>query len=102
MDYSAWSVDLKRRSATHSSGFRIEIEGNPRDPSAVHPGKFPAGTTSLEKVRLLRTGIEALAKAASRPAPARPAAAANGKSQRPKLSLKKPASGEPERGGEKP
>ena len=86
MDYSAWTVDLKRKSATHSSGFKLAVEGNPRDPSAVHPGKFPSGVGTLEKVRLLRTGMEALAMAASAPPIA--SARAAGASTRPTLSLK--------------
>ncbi|MAZ86784.1 MAG: hypothetical protein CL693_04025 [Cellvibrionaceae bacterium] len=61
MDFSAWVVDLKTLTATHDSGFRLEIEGNPRDPSAVHPGKFPKGLSSIDQVRLVRTGVEALA-----------------------------------------
>lgn len=61
MDFEAWTVDLKTLTATHSSGFRLEIEGNPKDPHAVHPGKFPSGLSSIDQVRLLRTGVEALA-----------------------------------------
>ncbi|MGH1373922.1 MAG: hypothetical protein ACRBBW_17920 [Cellvibrionaceae bacterium] len=61
MDYAAWTVDLKSLTATHSSGFRIEVEGNPKDPNAVHPGKFPAGLSSIDQVRLVRTGVEAIA-----------------------------------------
>ncbi len=61
MDYAAWTVDLKSLAATHSSGFRLEVEGNPKDPNAVHPGKFPAGLSSIDQVRLVRTGVEAIA-----------------------------------------
>lgn len=64
MDFSAWVVDLKTFTATHASGFRLEIEGSPKDPSAVHPGKFPSGLSSIEQVRLVRTGVEALANEA--------------------------------------
>jgi len=95
MDFSDWSVDLNRLSATHGSGFQLQIEGNPKDPSAVHPGKFPAGCSNLDQVRLLRTGIEALAKAAAanrqektnKPRPTYRAQA--NKPNRPTLSLKK-------------
>ena len=41
MNFDAWTVDLKSSSATHESGFRIDVEGNPKDPSAVNPGRFP-------------------------------------------------------------
>ncbi len=61
MDFEAWTVDLKTLTATHSSGFRLEIEGNPKDPNAVHPGKFPVGMSNIDQVRLLRTGVEAIA-----------------------------------------
>ncbi len=64
MDFSAWVVDLKTLTATHDSGFRLEIEGSPKDPSAVHPGKFPKGLSSIDQVRLVRTGVEALASEA--------------------------------------
>lgn len=95
MNFEAWTVDLKSLSATHETGFRLEVEGNPKDPSAVHPGKFPSGLSSIEQVRLVRYGVEAITKAAkaSRPATAvvkKPAyvAPAN-KPQRATLSLKK-------------
>ncbi len=65
MDYDAWTIDLPTLSATHACGFRLELEGSAKDPSAVFPGKFPTGLSSIEQVRLLRTGVEAIAKAAS-------------------------------------
>ncbi|WP_206020052.1 hypothetical protein [Pseudomaricurvus alkylphenolicus] len=102
MDYSAWTVDLKTLSATHSCGFRIEIEGSPKNPNAVHPGKFPAGLTSIDQVRLVRTGVEALAEEAkkgvgSRPVAPKPAYTppAN-KPKRATLSLKKRSKSAPE------
>lgn len=64
MNFEAWTVDLTTLSATHESGFRIDVEGNPRDPSAVNPGRFPKGLNGIEQVRLLRHGVEAIAKAA--------------------------------------
>lgn len=70
MDFEAWTVDLTTLSATHESGFSLSIEGHPKDPSNVNPGRFPAGLSGVEQARLLRHGIEALAKAA----PARGAA----------------------------
>jgi hypothetical protein len=92
MDFDAWTVDLKSLSATHDCGFRLEIEGSAKDPSAVHPGKFPAGLNGIEQARLVRTGVEALAKAASKKpaAPKKPAYKAPAdKPKRPVLSLKK-------------
>lgn len=101
MDFTAWTVDLASLSATHSCGFSLQVEGNPQDPSALFPGKFPAGLSSIEQVRLLRTGVEAIAKAAegggysagysTRPAaPKKPAYKAPAdKPARPLISLKK-------------
>jgi hypothetical protein len=95
MDFDAWTVDLKTLSATHSCGFRLEIEGSAKDPSAVHPGKFPGGISGIDQARLVRTGVEAIAKApsqssarsavAKKPAYKAPA----NKPKRPVLSLKK-------------
>lgn len=93
MNFDAWSVDLKTASATHDSGFRIEIEGSPKDPSAVNPGRFPKELTGIEQVRLLRTGVEAIAKAAKAQRPvAQPAPkprVSRHKPTRPVLSLKR-------------
>ncbi|GAB3100900.1 hypothetical protein G8770_16415 [Aestuariicella hydrocarbonica] len=72
MNFEDWTVDLKSLTATHSCGFRIEIEGNPKDPSAVHPGKFPQGLTSIEQVRLVRTGVEAIVAEAKKGRTAKP------------------------------
>ena len=60
---SAWSVDLKTKTATHTSGFSLTIEGNPKDPSAVSPGRMPKEMGAHEQVKLLRLGLEALAGA---------------------------------------
>ncbi|WP_439133585.1 hypothetical protein [Pseudomaricurvus sp.] len=101
MNLEAWTVDLKSLSATHESGFRLEIEGNPKDPSAVHPGKFPKGLTSIEQVRLVRLGVEAITKEAknsrsTRPVVKKPAyiPPAN-KPKRATLSLKKKSEDSP-------
>lgn len=95
MDFNDWTVDLSSLSATHACGLTLQVEGSPKDPSAVFPGKFPAGLTSIEQVRLLRTGVEAIAKAASATstAPRKSAykAPAN-KPSRPLISLKKSSS----------
>lgn len=64
LDFTAWEVDLTSQSASHPSGFTLSVEGRPSDPSAVSPGKFPTGLSAVEQARLLRTGIEAIAKAA--------------------------------------
>ncbi len=95
MDFSAWVVDLKTLTATHDSGFRLEIEGSPKDPSAVHPGKFPKGLSSIEQVRLVRTGVEALATEAKQARSKSPAVVKKAyvppanKPKRDTLSLKK-------------
>jgi hypothetical protein len=92
MDFEAWTVDLKTLTATHSSGFRLEIEGNPKDPNAVNPGRFPKELSGIEQVRLLRTGVEAIAKAATGQGSVPPTAAkprtSPHKPTRPVLSLK--------------
>lgn len=73
MDFHDWVADPEAGTATHASGFTLKVEGNPRDPSAVDPGKFPAGLSFAEQARLLRVGLEHLAKAAdsSSPSPRR-------------------------------
>lgn len=65
MDFNAWEADPAAGTATHSSGFVLKVEGNPRNPSSVDPGKFPPELTFAEQARLLRCGMEFLAKAAS-------------------------------------
>jgi len=93
MNFDTWSVDLKTASATHESGFRLEVEGNPKDPSAVNPGRFPKELSGIEQVRLLRIGVEAIAKAAmtqsSAPAIAPKPRVSKSKPTRPVLSLKR-------------
>ena len=64
MNYEEWSADAATGTATHSSGFSLRIEGNPRDPSEVYPGKFPEGLSFVDQARLLRAGLEFLAKSA--------------------------------------
>ncbi len=93
MNLDAWTVGASGLSATHESGFSISVEGNPKDPSAVNPGRFPAGLTAVEQARLLRLGMEAIAKRGASVAPApkqKPlyVAPAN-KPERKVLSLKK-------------
>ncbi|MBU3071471.1 hypothetical protein KOI40_16720 [Aestuariicella sp. G3-2] len=100
MNLEAWTVDLKSLSATHESGFRLEIEGNPRDPSAVHPGKFPKGLSSIDQVRLVRLGVEAITREAKNSRQPKPAAKKPAyippvnKPKRATLSLKKKPSGD--------
>jgi len=104
MNFDDWTADLAANSATHSSGFTIRIEGNPKDPSDVYPGKFPEGISFIDQTRLLRNGLEFLAKSTvtkpSIPTPAQEAIKAreeltklfadrSDKPQRAKLSLKK-------------
>ncbi|GAB2190414.1 hypothetical protein [Sessilibacter sp. MAH2] len=63
IDFEDWEIDLKNLSATHPCGFTISVEGSPRNPSVVHPGPFPKHLSALDQVRLLRHGVEAIAKA---------------------------------------
>ncbi len=62
MNFDDWVADPATGSATHASGFSIRIEGNPKDPSDVHPGKFPPDLSFVDQARLLRSGLEFLAK----------------------------------------
>ncbi|MFC3116862.1 hypothetical protein [Cellvibrio fontiphilus] len=62
MNFEDWVADLAAGTATHASGFSIRIEGNPKDPSDVYPGKFPEGISFVDQARLLRSGLEFLAK----------------------------------------
>lgn len=66
MNFEAWDVDLGTASAVHQCGFRITVEGDPVNPSGVHPGKFPEGLSAVEQARLLRCGLEAMQKLASK------------------------------------
>jgi len=64
MDFNDWVADIAAGTATHSSGFVLRVEGNPSDPSSVEPGKFPADLSFVDQARLLRCGLEFLAKQA--------------------------------------
>lgn len=64
MDFEAWVADLAAGTVTHESGFILQVEGNPRDPSAINPNNFPANLSFVDQARLMRCGLEFLAKAA--------------------------------------
>ena len=66
MDFNAWQADVAAGTAVHESGFILKVEGNPSNPSSVDPGKFPANLSFAEQARLLRCGMEFLAKAANK------------------------------------
>ncbi len=61
IDFEAWVIDVKRKSATHESGYSLVVEGSVKDPSAVNPGRVPKGLSAHDQVRLLRIGLEKLA-----------------------------------------
>jgi hypothetical protein len=61
-DIEEWSVDLTRKTATHTSGYSLTVEGSLQDPSSVSPGRTPAGLSAHDQVRLLREGLDVLAK----------------------------------------
>ena len=63
MDFDAWVADLAAGTATHESGFILQVEGDPRDPSAISPANFPANLSFVGQARLMRCGLEFLAKA---------------------------------------
>lgn len=94
MNYESWRVDLESATAVHNCGFELGVEGDPSNPSGVHPGKFPEGLSAIEQARLLRCGLEAIIKAAAaKVKEARQAAfaqtIAQHKPKRPVLSLRK-------------
>lgn len=62
MNFDDWTADMTTGTVAHASGFTIRIEGNPKDPSEVYPGKFPEGMSFVDQARLLRSGLEFLAK----------------------------------------
>lgn len=55
-----WLVDLKKNIATHVTGFTVAVEGDPRSPIGVMPGRFPEGLSALDQATLLRTGLKAI------------------------------------------
>lgn len=65
MDFDAWVANLAAGTATHESGFVLQVEGDPRDPSAINPANFPANLTFVDQARLMRCGLEFLAKASA-------------------------------------
>lgn len=65
MDFNNWVADVAAGTATHASGFTLKVEGNPADPSGVAPGKFPPDMSFVDQARLLRCGLEFLAKQSS-------------------------------------
>lgn len=64
MDFEAWKVDLKTKTAYHETGCRITVEGSPKHPVGVIPTHFPAGLSAVEEARLLRCGMKAIVNTA--------------------------------------
>ena len=64
MNFEAWVADLAAGTATHESGFILQVEGDPRDPSAINPAKFPGDLSFVDQARLMRCGLAFLAQAA--------------------------------------
>lgn len=60
MNYESWNVDLNSASAVHVSGFKVGVEGDPRNPTGVYPGPFPEDLSPVDQARLLRCGLEAI------------------------------------------
>lgn len=63
-NFEDWQIDLGQGRALHKSGFSLQIEGDPQDPSAVSPADFPAHLSAADQAGLLRQGMSALAAAA--------------------------------------
>lgn len=99
MNYDQWVVGDDGLSASHACGWSIRIEGNPASPSEVCPGSVPRDLDALEQARLLRHGLDAIAKAAKQSKPSSAAVAAKkaaekyasdpNRTRKPKLSLKR-------------
>lgn len=64
MDFDAWVADVAAGTVRHASGFNLQVEGDPRDPSAINPANFPSNISFVDQARLMRCGLEFLAKAA--------------------------------------
>jgi hypothetical protein len=62
MNLDEWTVDMTLNTLTHVNGFTIRFEGDPKDPSEIFPENFPANMSFIEQTRLLRKGLEFLAK----------------------------------------
>ena len=93
MDFNDWTLAPDGRSASHSCGFTLSVEGNPRDPQGVNPGRFPPELSIIDQARLLRHGVEAIAKAAKGgAAPKAPTVVTRPASDRPVLSIKRKSS----------
>jgi hypothetical protein len=93
MDFEDWTLGADGQSAQHVSGFSLTVDGNPRDPQGVNPGRFPPGLSVIDQARLLRHGVEAIAKAARqksapKPKPAMP----KSNIDRPVLSIRRKTS----------
>lgn len=91
INFDDWEINLEAMSATHTCGFTLSVEGSVRNPSAVHPGPFPKHLSALEQVRLLRYGVEALAKASKKQSspPPRPAPRSPNRPRKTLLKLKR-------------
>lgn len=63
-NFDDWEIELAQGRALHKSGFSLEIEGDPQDPSAVSPTNFPTHLSAAEQAGLLRQGMDALSAAA--------------------------------------
>lgn len=103
--FEDWDVDVAQQRARHHTGFSVQVEGDPRDPSSVAPRGAPEHLSAVEQAQLLREGMAVLAAAAgpagrSGPriksrsqqraeAQAKLFAERSDKPERPRLSLKK-------------
>lgn len=87
MNFESWSVNLVEQMATHSSGFKVTVEGDPANPNAVYPECFPESLSAVEQARLLRCGVKAIMEEAQQNKPKRFIHAGQLKPKRPVLSL---------------
>src|SRR5690625_7220915 len=62
--FEDWDVDLTQQRAQHHSGFSLQVDGDPRDPSGVVPSGAPEHLSAVDPALLLREGMAVLAAAA--------------------------------------
>jgi hypothetical protein len=62
--FEGWEIDLGQNRALHHTGFSLQVEGDPKDPSSVAPSNAPNHMSVADQALLLREGMAALAAAA--------------------------------------
>jgi len=63
--FEDWTIDMVQQRAQHHTGFSVQVEGDPKDPSGVVPGRAPEHLSAVEQAQLLREGMDVLAASAA-------------------------------------